>query len=195
MHPTRAERPTQLYLEIGGRSLSVRAMAVTVVFVLVVGMLATSLRKNNARAEDWRRRAVAAEEIIGGLRVVIAERSQALNARTVQANTLAAGLDTSRGALRETKSSVGSLTKRQQELAADKAETEKERQKLQTQQTALVSTAAALDACSEGLATLVQSKPKPKPADVQLRLTQCGKARERFETLRTEVAKAKGPVG
>ena len=56
MHPSRAERPTQLYLEVGGRSLSVTSIVVTLVFVLVVGMLANSVRKNNSRADDWQRR-------------------------------------------------------------------------------------------------------------------------------------------
>ena len=41
------------------------------------------------------------------LRVVIADRSQALNERTRQANVLASTLASSRGALQETKVSVG----------------------------------------------------------------------------------------
>src|SRR6185436_12427162 len=104
MQSSRAERPEQLMLEVGGYSASVISIAVTLVFVLVVGMLLNSVRTNNSRAEDWRRRAVAAEEVAGGLRIVIAERSQALNQRTRQANVLATTLATNRGALRQTKS-------------------------------------------------------------------------------------------
>lgn len=186
MHPSRAERPTQLYLEVGGRSLSVTSIVVTLVFVLVVGMLANSVRKNNSRADDWQRRAVAAEEIVGGLRVVIAERSQALNERTVQANRLATGLDSSRGALQETKSSVGSLTRRQRQLAVDKARAETQVRKLESQRTALASAGAALNACSQGLEAIVASKPKPKPAAVKSRLTQCDRARSSFSSAREQ---------
>ena len=105
----------------------------TAVFVLVVGMLANSVRKNNDRADDWQRRAVAAEEIAGGLRVVLADRSQALNERTRQANVLADTLASSRGALRETKSSVGTLARRQRQLATDKARVEAELRELRAQ--------------------------------------------------------------
>src|SRR5919204_6260199 len=110
MQTSRAERPEQLTIEVGRWSASITTIAVTIVFVLVVGMLANSIRRNNARAEDWHRRAIAAEEIVGGLRAVIADRSQTLNQRTRQANELAATLASSRGALRQSKSSVGALT-------------------------------------------------------------------------------------
>ena len=192
----RAERPTQLYLEVGGRSLSVMSIFVTLVFVLIVGMLASSVRKNDARADDWRQRAVAAEEIVGGLRVVIAERSKALNERTVQANRLATGLDTSRGALQETKSSVGSLTRRQRQLAADKALAEKQVKQLESKQASLVSAGTALNACGQGLEALVAAKPKPKPAAVQARLTQCSEAQAHFKSARGQVVeRTGGPVG
>lgn len=185
MHPTRAERPTQLYLEVGGRSLSVTSIVVTLVFVLVVGMLANSVRKNNDRADDWRHRAVAAEEIVAGLRVVLAERSRALNQRTVQANKLAAGLDTSRGALRETKVSVGSLTRRQRQLAADKARAQTRVRELESQRAALVSAASALDACSRGLEAMVASgKPRAKPAALESRLAQCDRAQSGLRSFR-----------
>ena len=124
-------------------------------FVLVVGMLLNSARTNNGRAEDWRRRAVAAEEVAGGLRVVLAERSRTLNQRTRQANILIDTLASSRGALRETKVNLGALTARQRQLASQTARTEAERRKLQAQRAALVSVSSALSACSQGLASLV----------------------------------------
>ena len=150
MQSSRVERPEQLTLEVGRFSASVTSIAVTIVFVLVVGMLANSVRKNNDRADDWRRRAVAAEEVVGGLRVVLAERSQALNQRTRQANELVADVASSRGALRETKVSVGALTQRQRQLASEYARAETERRKLQAQRAALASVCVGLECVQPG---------------------------------------------
>jgi chromosome segregation ATPase len=180
MQSSRVERPEQLTIEVGRWSASLTTIAVTIVFVLVVGMLANSVRKNNGRAEDWHRRAVAAEEIVGGLRVVLAERSQALNERTRQANLLAGTLASSRGALRETKSSVGSLTRRQRQLATDKARAEADLRKLRTQRAALQSVASALNACSQGLESVATRKPKATPAERQSAVATCDRAQARF---------------
>src|SRR4029453_3867888 len=106
MQSTRVERPEQLTLEVGRWSVGVTTLAVTVVFVLVVGMLLNSNRHNNDPPGGWRHRAVAAEEVAGGLRVVIADRSKALNQRTRQANVLAATLASSRGRRRQGKPSA-----------------------------------------------------------------------------------------
>jgi chromosome segregation ATPase len=176
MQSSRVERPEQLTIEVGRWSASLTTIAVTIVFVLVVGMLANSVRKNNGRAEDWHRRAVAAEEIVGGLRVVLAERSQALNERTRQANQLAATLAPIRGALRETKSSVGSLTRRQRQLATDKARVEAELRHLR----ALRSVATALSACSQSLESLATAKPRPKPATTRSTIASCDRAQARL---------------
>ena len=59
------------------------------VLVVVAAPLIRAVYSNRGRAEDWHRRAVVAEESVTGLRVVIVERSRALNQRTVQANRLA----------------------------------------------------------------------------------------------------------
>jgi len=179
MQSSRVERPEQLTIEVGRWSASLTTIVVTIVFVLVVGMLANSVRKNNSRAEDWHRRAVAAEEIVGGLRVVLAERSQALNERTRQANELAATLAPIRGALRETKSSVGSLTRRQRQLATDKARVEAELRNLR----ALRSVASALSACSQSLESIATAKPKPKPATTQATIASCHRAQARFSAV------------
>ena len=185
METSRIERPEQLTLEVGRWSVSVTTLAVTIVFVLVVGMLANSVRTNNGRAEDWRRRAVAAEEVAGGLRVVIADRSRALNQRTRQANVLAATLASSRGALRQTKSSVGELTRQQRQLATDFARAETERRKLQAQRAALTSAASALSVCSQGLASVVanaqRGKPKAELAKAGPLLAECSRARSRLD--------------
>ena len=181
------ERPAQLTLEVGRWSASVMSIAVTVVFVLVVGMLAKSTWTNNGRAEDWRRRAVAAEEASGGLRVVLADRSRVLNQRTRQANALIETLASSRGALRETKSSVGALARRQRQLAGDYARAETERRELAAQRAALASVAAALSACSSDLAALVadarRGKPKAVLAQAKPQLAQCSFARARLGTV------------
>jgi ABC-type transporter Mla subunit MlaD len=186
METTRVERPEQLALEIGRWTVSVTTVAVTVVFVLVVGMLLNSNRTNNNRAEDWRRRAVAAEEVAGGLRVVLADRSKTLNQRTRQANVMAATLASSRGALRQTKSRAGALAQQQRQLAGDFAQAETARRKLAAQRAALASVASALSACSQGLQSVVaaaqQRKPKAELAKAEPFLTQCNRARTRLGT-------------
>ena len=83
------------------------------VLVVVAAPLIRAVYSNRGRADDWHRRAVVAEESVTGLRVVIVERSRALNQRTVQANRLATQLDSTRTALQRSKVSVGSLTRRQ----------------------------------------------------------------------------------
>jgi hypothetical protein len=187
MQSSRVERPEQLTLEVGRFSASVTSIVVTLVFVLVVGMLANSVRKNNDRAEDWRRRAVAAEEVAGGLRVVITERSQTLNQRTRQANVLAATLASSRGALRESKVNLGALAQRQRKLASDKARADTERRELRAQRAALASIASALSACSQGLGSVVtdaqRGKPKQVLATAEPLLTRCSRARARLSTV------------
>lgn len=180
MQSSRVERPEQLTIEVGRWSASLTTILVTIVFVLVVGMLANSVRKNNGRAEDWHERAVAAEEIAGGLRVVLAERSQALNARTRQANTLAATLASSRGA-------VGTLTRRQRRLATDKARVDAELRTLRAQRAELQSVASALSACSQSLESVVTAKPKVKAAKAQASIASCDRAQARFRAVRGQV--------
>ena len=184
MQSTRVERPEQLTLEIGRWSVSVTTLAVTLVFVLVVGMLLNSSRKNNNHAQGWRRRAVAAEEVADGLRVVIADRSKALNQRTRQANVLAATLASSRGKLRQSKSRAGALAAQQRQLASDFAQAETSRHKLTAQRAAFASAAAALSSCSQGLQSVVAAaqngKPKAELAKARPFLTQCNHARARL---------------
>ena len=181
---SQVERPEQLTLEVGRWSASVMSIAVTVVVVLVVGMLAKSTWTNNGRAEDWRHRAIAAEEAAGGLRVVLADRSRVLNQRTRQANALIETLASSRGALRETKSSVGALARQRRELAGDYARAETARRKLAAQRGALASVASDLSACSQALGGIVaqaqSGKPKVVLATAQPQLAQCSRARERL---------------
>ena len=179
------ERPAQLTLEVGRWSASVMSIAVTVVFVLVVGMLAKSTWTNNGRAEDWRARAIVAEESSGGLRAVLADRSRVLNQRTRQANALIETLASSRGALRETKSSVGALARQRRQLAGDYARAETERRRLAAQSAALASVASALSACSQSLGAVVtdarRGKPKAVLAKAGPQLSDCSRARARLD--------------
>ena len=188
MQSTRAERPEQLTLEVGRWSVSVTTLAVTIVFVLVVGMLLNSNRHNNNRAGEWRHRAIAAEEVAGGLRIVIADRSKALNQRTRQANVLAATLASNRGKLRQSKSRAGALAQQQRQLASDFAQAETARRKLSAQRAALASVASTLSACSQGLQSVVAAaqngKPKAELAKAQPFLTQCSRARARLGAVR-----------
>ena len=188
MQSTRVERPEQLALEIGRWSVSVTTLAVTVVFALVVGMLLNSNRQNNNRAEGWRHRAVAAEEVARGLRVVIADRSKTLNQRTRQANVLAATLASSRGKLRQSKSRAGALAQQQRQLAGDFAQAETARRKLSAQRAALASVASTLSTCSQGLQSVVAAaqsgKPKAELAKARPFLTKCNRARARLGAVR-----------
>ena len=187
MQSTRAERPEQLTLEVGRWSVSVTTLAVTIVFVLVVGMLLNSNRHNNSRAGEWRHRAIAAEEVAGGLRIVIADRSKALNQRTRQANVLAATLASSRGKLRQSKSRAGALAQQQRQLASDFALAETARRKLSAQSAALASVASALSNCSQSLGGIVtqaqHGKPKAVLATAGPQLTQCSKAQTRLRSV------------
>jgi hypothetical protein len=187
MRSTRVERPEQLTLEVGRYSASVISIAVGVVFAIVVVLFFNSARTNNARAEDWRQRAVAAEEVAGGLRVVIADRSQTLNQRTRQANILAATLASSRGALRQSKSRAGALSRQQRQLASDYAQAETQRQKLAAQRAALASVASALSACSQGLAGVVadaqNGQPKKALAEAGPHVSRCNRARTRLRAV------------
>jgi hypothetical protein len=156
---------------------TVKSAAVVLAFVVVVGALGCSVKKNRDAAESWHRQAVAAEEIVGGLRVVIGDRSRALNQRTKQANELASRLGLTRTALSRSKVSVGTLTRRQRQLAKDKAAAEAQ---LRKQQTALQRSASLLDACTKSLGPVVNAvlakKPKSVPANARSRLSRCSRA-------------------
>ena len=191
MPPTTAQPAPELQerrtIELGNWAIEIgepsrATIAVACVVLVLFGILLNSIRQNHGRAEDWRREAIAAKEVAAGLRVVLDQRSRALNRRTLQANELAASLGSSRGALRSTKASVGSLTRRQRQLAAGKAQADAELRKLRAQRRALASVASALSACSSGLEAVAAQggkKASPEPA----LLEQCNKARTRLAAL------------
>jgi chromosome segregation ATPase len=173
-------------LELNG--WKVKAALIALLVVVVCAPLARASMSNKGRADDWRRRAVVAEEAVGGLRVVIAERSRALNERTLQANQLATRLDSRGTALQKTKSSVGTLTRRQRALTNANTRVTSERNQLRSRLARAEALASRLSACSENLAAVVASAKGKKAANVTARaqplVESCRKASTSFGAYR-----------
>jgi len=171
-------------LELNGWKVKVALIALLVVVVAVP--LARASMSNKDRADDWRRRAVVAEEAVGGLRVVIAERSRELNERTLQANQLASRLDSKGMVLEKTKGNVGALTKQQNALAAENKRVKAERTKLRSQLATAEGLASKLSECSADLASAFAWAKGKKPAVVntvvQPLVKRCREARTSFDT-------------
>jgi hypothetical protein len=140
-------------MELELHGWKVKAALVAVAVVVIAAPFVRATMANKSRAEDWHHRAVVAEESVTGLRVVIAERSRALNQRTLQANRLVSELQSNGSALRRSKVSVGTLTRRQRQLAAEKARVESERRSLRTRLATLESIGSKLDACVKSSAS------------------------------------------
>ncbi len=137
-------------LELQGWKVKL-ALAALLVVVIAAPFVRSSMA-NKDRAEDWRRRALVAEEAVTGLRVVIVDRSRELNRRTVQANQLASLVDVNGTALRRSKISIGTLAKRQRALAKENARVASERRKLQVRVAALERMGSTLSVCAKDLA-------------------------------------------
>ncbi len=161
----------------------IKAALVGIALLVIAVPLARASHANRDRADDWRRRALVAEQSVSGLRVVLVERSRALNERTVQANQLAAAASARGDALRQSKASVGSLTKRQQALAKQNATLTKERRALRTQLARLESIATKLDACVGGSGTANAGTPAAKAA-ARERAARCKRVEASFEAYR-----------
>lgn len=153
-----------------------RGALVALLVVVVLGTLAAVVKANRDRAEDWHRRAVAAEELVGGLQAVIRDRSRALNRRTVQANQLVSRLGTTKTALQRSNVNVGTLTRRQRALAQENARVEAERRTLQQRQAALARIASTLSACNKGLT------PGAKSRSARARLASCKRAAQTLDS-------------
>ena len=137
-------------MELELHGWKVKAALVAVAVVVIAAPFVRATMTNKGRAEDWHRRAVVAEESVTGLRVVIAERSRALNQRTLQANQLVSQVRSNGSALRRSKVSVGTLTRRQRQLAGENARIESERRRLRARLAALESIGSKLNACVKG---------------------------------------------
>ena len=151
-------------LELNG--WKVKAALIALLVVVVCAPIARASMSNKGRADDWRKRAVVAEEAVSGLQVVIAQRSRALNERTLQANQLAAQLDSRGMALQKTKSNVGTLTRRQRALATANARLTTERNQLRSRLARAQALASSLRACSEDLSSVVTSAKGKKAAAI-----------------------------
>jgi hypothetical protein len=171
-------------LELNG--WKVKAALIALLVVVVCAPFARASMSNKGRADDWRHRAVVAEEAVGGLRVVIAERSRALNERTLQANALASRLDSRGMVLEKTKGSVGTLTRRQRALTAENAAVKAERNKLRQQLATAKALGRQLSACTGDLATAVESakgkKARAVAAKAQPLVAGCRKASAGFDS-------------
>jgi hypothetical protein len=133
-------------------------------FVVVIGLLLGALAwvgyaayENRERATDWRQRSISLEEQVDGLRVLIGERTEALNERTRQANAVAASLRTTRRALKRSEGDVSSLSKRQRELASEKAQLQDERRMLEQQASALAGVASSYIDCKNSLIDVIDA--------------------------------------
>jgi chromosome segregation ATPase len=170
-------------LELNG--WKVKAALITLLVVVVCAPFARASMSNKGRADDWRKRAIVAEEAVGGLRVVIAQRSRALNERTVQANQLASQLDSRGMALQKTKYSVGTLTRRQRALTNANTRVTTERNQLRSRLAKAEALASRLRACSENLAAVVASATGKKAAAVTAKaqplVDSCRKASAGFQ--------------
>jgi len=165
-------------MELELHGWKVKAALLALALLVVTLPLARSVKANKDRAEDWHRRAVVAEESVNGLRVVIVERSRALNRRTLQANLLATQLHSNGSALRRSKASVGTLSRRQRELAKENARVESQRRKLQSQLTTLEGIAGQLSACATpGKASAKGSRT----ITARSRKAACGRAGASFD--------------
>jgi chromosome segregation ATPase len=169
-------------MELALEGWKVKAALIALACLVVAAPFVKATKSNRDRAEDWHRRAVVAEESVGGLRVVIAQRSRALNQRTLQANRLVSELRSSGTVLRRSKSRVGSLTRRQRELASENSRILKERGRLQARLRALEKTSSRLNSCARSLGQASPGKGQRTVAAVRkARLAACRGASASFE--------------
>jgi hypothetical protein len=134
-------------MELELEGWKVKAALAAVAVLVIAAPFVRANMSNKSRAEDWHRRAVVAEESVTGLRVVIAERSRALNQRTLQANQLVSRLQSNGTALRRSKVSVGALTRQQRRLATENTRLASDGRQLRARLATLESIASRLSAC------------------------------------------------
>ena len=168
-------------LELELEDWKVRAGLAALSVLVVLVPLALVVKANKDRAEDWHRRAVVAEESVTGLRTVIVARSRDLNSRTVRANQLAGRAESSGVALRQSKRSVGALTRRQGELESENARLASEGRKLRSQLVALERVGTTLSGCAKDLGAAVGKGKRTTAAVAKARAASCRQASARFD--------------
>jgi hypothetical protein len=117
--------------------------------------LGTLAYLNDTRADDWQQRSEQLQRNATQLNELLVVRSGDLNERTADLNTTADSLRKARAALGRSESDVASLSRRQRELANEKAQVEDERGQLTVQASELESVAGAYVTCKAGLVDLV----------------------------------------
>jgi hypothetical protein len=180
-----------MQLELDG--WKIKAALVGLALLVVAVPFARASHANRDRADDWRRRAVVAEESVSGLRVVIVERSRALNKRTLQANQLASAAGKRSAALRRSKANVGTLSKQQRALARQNAALArqnaaitKERAALRARLASLEAIAASLDACVGSAGAPTKKKTRAAAAAAKARAAQCKRVEAGFDAYRKQ---------
>jgi hypothetical protein len=156
---------------------------------IVVASAASWLAYDNMqRADDWEARAFRLERNTEQLNGLLAERSTQLNERTRELNRIAGKVTRQQNALAESELDVQTLSKRQRELAAEKAAVEDSRADLEVQATALENVADALVACNGGLfqlfGYLVAGDRAAADAIVDSVSADCAAAESRFADYR-----------
>ena len=148
-------RSTPVARRRGGRWLLPLLVAVALVLAAALAGVSALAYSNKSRADDWEERAFTLERHTEQLNGLLVERSTQLNERTRELNQLAAKVERQQSALSRSESDVASLTRRQRELAAEKAEVEDSRAALRLQSRVLSSVANAFVACKDGLVSLL----------------------------------------
>jgi hypothetical protein len=111
--------------------------------------------QNSERATLWQERALRLERNVTQLNKVLSDRSSTLNERTRELNGMAVKARTAQRALRRSESDVASLSRRQRELANEKAQVEDARASLAVEATALRGVASATIDCKDGVVELL----------------------------------------
>lgn len=139
----------------GGRGWLIAAILVALALALALAGVAAVAYSNKSRADRWQERAFRLERNTEQLNGLLIERSTQLSERTRELNRLAAKVTQQQNALSRSESDVASLSRRQRELAAEKARVEDSRAALAVQSTALESVATAFVECKDGLVALL----------------------------------------
>jgi septal ring factor EnvC (AmiA/AmiB activator) len=112
---------------------------------------------NRERADRWEVRASALQRDLTDLNNILVTRSDELNERTAQANSLATKVETLQQAVNRSEKDVHSLERRQRQLANEKAQVEDQRGALALQAATLQTVAQTYSDCSHGLNNLLQA--------------------------------------
>ena len=123
-----------------------RVVAVSAVAAVLLGAVAAGgvlTYTNRQRADDWRDRSVALQDLV-------AERTKALNRQTARLNVASTTLRKARGSITRSEKDVAQLELRQRELANEKAQIEDQRAQLEV-------VTGSLGTCNTGLREVIDA--------------------------------------